>query len=138
MDGLGQHPWPGQSLSSTQMPPVMLGADTDTSPPPSPAAPRPEGHPLSGVSPQRQEELERLLESGGPGGDWRGLAAHLGFSPDAIGTFGRGRAPARTLLSAWAGTEGATLDTLCQALAAIGRQDAARHLVAPGDATSVV
>ncbi|XP_074747146.1 death domain-containing membrane protein NRADD-like [Strix uralensis] len=101
-------------------------------------APRPEGHPLSAVPPQRQEELERLLESGGPGGDWRSLATHLGFGPDAIGTFGRGRAPTRTLLSAWASAEGATLDTLCQALVAIGRQDAARRLAAPGDVTSAV
>lgn len=103
-----------------------------------PAAPRPEGHPFSTVPAQRQEELERLLESGGPGGDWRSLATRLGFGPDAIGTFGRGRAPARTLLSAWAGAEGATLETLCQALVAIGRQDAARRLAGPGDATSAV
>ncbi|XP_068001907.1 death domain-containing membrane protein NRADD-like isoform X2 [Melanerpes formicivorus] len=101
-------------------------------------APRPEGHPLSGLSAQRQEEVEQLLEAGGAGGDWRSLAASLGFSPDAIGTFGRGRAPARTLLSAWAASEGATVDALCQALAAIGRQDVAQRLVAPGDATSVV
>ncbi|XP_030900439.2 tumor necrosis factor receptor superfamily member 16-like [Melopsittacus undulatus] len=101
-------------------------------------APYPEGHPFSAVPPQRQEELERLLESGGPGGDWRSLAARLGFGPDAIGTFGRGRAPTRTLLSAWASTEGATLESLCQALGAIGRQDAVRRLVGPGDATSAV
>ncbi|XP_065523062.1 D-serine dehydratase-like isoform X2 [Lathamus discolor] len=101
-------------------------------------APYPEGHPLSAVPPQRQEELERLLESGGPGGDWRSLAARLGFGPEAIGTFGRGRAPTRTLLSAWASTEGATLESLCQALGAIGRQDAARGLAGPGDATSAV
>ncbi|XP_042658165.1 death domain-containing membrane protein NRADD-like [Tyto alba] len=101
-------------------------------------APRPQGPPLSAVSPQRQEELERLLESGGPGGDWRSLAARLGFGPDAIGTFARGRAPTRTLLSAWAGAEGATLETLCQALGAIGRQDVAQRLVAPGDVTSAV
>lgn len=93
---------------------------------------------MSSVSPQRQEELERLLESGGPGGDWRGLATRLGFGPDAIVTFGRGRAPARAMLSAWAGTEGATLDALCQALAAIGRHDVARCLAAAGDATSAV
>ncbi|XP_068261613.1 tumor necrosis factor receptor superfamily member 16-like [Nyctibius grandis] len=42
-------------------------------------APRPQGHPPSGVSPQRQEELERLLASAGPGGDRSGLR------PDAIG-----------------------------------------------------
>ncbi|KAM9025816.1 death domain-containing membrane protein NRADD-like isoform 1-T1 [Ara ararauna] len=101
-------------------------------------APYPEGHPFSAVPLQRQEELERLLESGGPGGDWRSLAARLGFGPDAIGTFGRGRAPTRTLLSAWASTEGATLESLCQALAAIGRHDAALRLAGPGDATSAV
>ncbi|XP_075274056.1 uncharacterized protein LOC142361107 [Opisthocomus hoazin] len=99
-------------------------------------APRPEGHVLSTVPAQRQEELERLLESGGPGGDWRSLAAHLGFGPDAIDAFGRGRAPARALLSAWAGAEGATLETLCQALAAIGRHDDARRLAGPGDAAT--
>ncbi|XP_059674744.1 death domain-containing membrane protein NRADD-like [Gavia stellata] len=101
-------------------------------------APRPEGHPLSGVPPQQREELERLLDSGGPGGDWRSLAARLGFGPDAIGTFGRGRAPTRTLLSTWAAAEGATLESLCQALAAIGRHDAARRLAGPGDVTSAV
>ncbi|KAM6089515.1 death domain-containing membrane protein NRADD-like [Chlamydotis macqueenii] len=100
-------------------------------------APHPEGHPLSAVVPaQRQEELERLLESGGPGGDWRGLAARLGFGPDAIGDFGRGRAPTRALLAAWAAGEGAAPDTLCQALAAMGHRDAARRLA--GDATSAV
>ncbi|XP_064911298.1 death domain-containing membrane protein NRADD-like [Columba livia] len=31
-------------------------------------APHPQGHPLGAVSPQRQEELERLLESGGTRG----------------------------------------------------------------------
>ncbi|KAM6134375.1 death domain-containing membrane protein NRADD-like [Pterocles gutturalis] len=98
--------------------------------------PRSEGAPPSWVSPQRQEELERLLERGGPGGDWRGLAAHLGFAPDAIVTLGRGRSPTRALLSAWARTEGATPETLCQALAAIGRHDAARRLA--GDVTSAV
>ncbi|XP_037242146.1 death domain-containing membrane protein NRADD-like [Falco rusticolus] len=90
------------------------------------------------VPPQRREELERLLERGGPGGDWRGLAARLGFGPDAIGAFARSRAPARALLSAWAGAEGATPEALCQALAAIGCHDAARRLVAPGDATSAL
>uniref|UniRef100_A0A8C3JIA1 Death domain-containing protein n=1 Tax=Calidris pygmaea TaxID=425635 RepID=A0A8C3JIA1_9CHAR len=97
---------------------------------------------LGSVSPQRQEELERLLESGGSavaGGDWRGLATHLGFGPDAIVTFSRGRAPARALLGTWATTEGATMETLCQALVAIGRHDVARRLAGPGgDATSAV
>ncbi|KAM6339009.1 uncharacterized protein O3Q21_001798 [Podargus strigoides] len=101
-------------------------------------APRPEGHPLSAVPPQRQEELERVLESGGAGGDWRSLATHLGFVPEAIVTLGRGRAPTRDLLSAWATTQGATLETLCQALAAIGHHDVARRLVAPEDVTSAV
>uniref|UniRef100_A0A8C3BES7 TNR16 factor n=1 Tax=Cairina moschata TaxID=8855 RepID=A0A8C3BES7_CAIMO len=100
--------------------------------------PRPEGRPYGAVPPQRQEEVERLLETGGPGGDWRSLAARLGYGDEAIGTFARGQAPARTLLAAWAATEGATLEALCLALAAVGRQDVAERLAGPGDASSVV
>eukprot|EP00075_Anas_platyrhynchos_P015184 XP_027304437.1 death domain-containing membrane protein NRADD-like [Anas platyrhynchos] len=101
-------------------------------------APRPEGRPYGALPPQRQEEVERLLETGGPGGDWRSLAARLGYGDEAIGTFARGQAPARTLLAAWAATEGATLEALCLALAAVGRQDVAERLAGPGDASSVV
>ncbi|XP_069716160.1 death domain-containing membrane protein NRADD-like [Phaenicophaeus curvirostris] len=99
-------------------------------------APRPEGHPL--VSPQLQEELEQLLESEGPGGDWRSLATNLGFGPDAIATFSRGRAPTRTLLSTWATSQGATLAALSQALATSGHHAAAQRLAGPGDVTSAV
>uniref|UniRef100_A0A8B9EKC0 Tumor necrosis factor receptor superfamily member 16 n=1 Tax=Anser cygnoides TaxID=8845 RepID=A0A8B9EKC0_ANSCY len=101
-------------------------------------APRPEGRPYGAVPPQRQEEVERLLETGGPGGDWRSLAARLGYGDEAIGAFARGQAPARTLLAAWAATEGATLEALCLALAAVGRQDVAERLAGPGDASSMV
>uniref|UniRef100_A0A672TPU5 Death domain-containing protein n=1 Tax=Strigops habroptila TaxID=2489341 RepID=A0A672TPU5_STRHB len=138
-EGEKLHSDSGVFLDTHSLPPhAGQGFEVPALPPRSPSAPYPEGHPFSAVPPQRQEELERLLESGGPGGDWRSLAARLGFSPDAIGTFGRGQAPTRTLLSAWASAEGATLETLCQALAAIGRHDAAQRLVAPGDATSAV
>ncbi|KFO72628.1 Death domain-containing membrane protein NRADD, partial [Cuculus canorus] len=88
------------------------------------------------VSPQRQEELVELLENGGPGGDWRSLATSLGFGPDAIGTFCRGQSPTRNLLSTWATTEGATLATLCQALATIGHQDVAQRLAGAEDVIS--
>ncbi|XP_064364128.1 tumor necrosis factor receptor superfamily member 16-like [Dromaius novaehollandiae] len=101
-------------------------------------APRPEGQPYSALAPARREELERLLESGGPGGDWRALAARLGYEAEAVGTFARGRAPARTLLAAWAAADGATVEALGQALAAIGRRDAAERLAAPADASSLV
>uniref|UniRef100_A0A8B9EPW1 TNR16 factor n=1 Tax=Anser cygnoides TaxID=8845 RepID=A0A8B9EPW1_ANSCY len=96
------------------------------------------GRPYGAVPPQRQEEVERLLETGGPGGDWRSLAARLGYGDEAIGAFARGQAPARTLLAAWAATEGATLEALCLALAAVGRQDVAERLAGPGDASSMV
>lgn len=82
--------------------------------------------------------MEQLLESGGPNGDWRGLAARLGYGDEAVGTFARGQAPARTLLATWAATEGATVEALCRALAAMGRQDVAECLAGPGDASSVV
>uniref|UniRef100_A0A669QK22 Tumor necrosis factor receptor superfamily member 16 n=1 Tax=Phasianus colchicus TaxID=9054 RepID=A0A669QK22_PHACC len=101
-------------------------------------APRLETRPYSSVPQQQREEVERLLESGGPSGDWRGLAARLGYGDEAIGTFARGQAPARTLLATWAATEGATVEALCLALAAMGRQDVAECLAGPGDASSMV
>uniref|UniRef100_A0A8C9FUY8 Death domain-containing protein n=1 Tax=Pavo cristatus TaxID=9049 RepID=A0A8C9FUY8_PAVCR len=101
-------------------------------------APRLEARAYSAVPQQQREEVERLLESGGPSGDWRGLAARLGYGDEAIGTFARGQAPARTLLATWAATEGATVEALCLALAAMGRQDVAECLAGPGDASSVV
>ncbi|OXB73992.1 UNVERIFIED_CONTAM: hypothetical protein H355_008851 [Colinus virginianus] len=101
-------------------------------------APRPEARPYSSVPQQRREEVERLLESGGPGGDWRGLAAQLGYGDEAVGAFALGQAPTHTLLTTWGATEGATVETLCLALAAVGRQDVAECLAGPGDASSVV
>ncbi|XP_418509.5 tumor necrosis factor receptor superfamily member 16-like isoform X2 [Gallus gallus] len=101
-------------------------------------ATRLEARPYSSVPQQRREEVEQLLESGGPSGDWRGLAARLGYGDEAVGTFARGQAPARTLLATWAATEGATVEALCRALAAMGRQDVAECLAGPGDASSVV
>ncbi|XP_015708298.1 death domain-containing membrane protein NRADD-like isoform X2 [Coturnix japonica] len=101
-------------------------------------ASRLEARPYSTVPQQRREEVEQLLESGGPSGDWRGLAARLGYGDEAIGTFARGQAPTRTLLSTWAATEGATVEALCRALAAMGRQDVVECLAGPGDASSVV
>ncbi|XP_068790140.1 death domain-containing membrane protein NRADD-like [Struthio camelus] len=98
-------------------------------------APRPEGRLYGAVPAARREELERLLESGG---DWRALAARLGYEDEAVGTFARGQAPARTLLATWAAAEGATVEALAQALAAIGRPDAAERLAAPADASSLV
>lgn len=103
-----------------------------------PTAPRLEARAYSSIPQQRREEVERLLESGGPSGDWRGLAARLGYGDEAIGTFARGQAPARTLLATWAATEGATVEALCLALAAMGRQDVAECLAGPGDASSMV
>ncbi|XP_062424657.1 death domain-containing membrane protein NRADD-like [Rhea pennata] len=91
--------------------------------------------PYSAVPPARREELERLLESGG---EWRALAARLGYEAEAVGAFARGQAPARTLLAAWAAADGATVEALGQALAAIGRPDAAERLAAPADASSLV
>ncbi|XP_051468702.1 death domain-containing membrane protein NRADD-like [Apus apus] len=117
---------------------VFLDTPSLQEPPQPGKAPHPRGHPFSSMSPQCQEELERLLESGGPGGDWQVLATHLGFSPEAIVTLGGSRTPTRRLLNAWAGGEGATMETLCQALAAIGHHDLARSLVAPEDVTSAV
>ncbi|OXB63789.1 hypothetical protein ASZ78_016195 [Callipepla squamata] len=101
-------------------------------------APRPEARPYSSVPQQRREEVERLLESGGPGGDWRGLAAQLGYGDEAVGAFALGQAPTHTLLTTWGATEGATVETLCLALAAVGRQDVAECLAGLGDASSVV
>lgn len=138
---IGEPPHPASGVTVGAATPALgwdtmhFGVPTLT---PSLSAPRPEGRPYGALPPQRQEEVERLLETGGPGGDWRSLAARLGYGDEAIGTFARGQAPARTLLAAWAATEGATLEALCLALAAVGRQDVAERLAGPGDASSVV
>uniref|UniRef100_W5MEJ0 Neurotrophin receptor associated death domain n=1 Tax=Lepisosteus oculatus TaxID=7918 RepID=W5MEJ0_LEPOC len=89
------------------------------------------------LSPQRQEEVETLLqEAGGKG--WRHLAAQLEYEQDRIDTFGRGEDPVHTLLSDWAGQEGSTVAALCSALERIDRSDVAGALSRPAQASSVV
>ncbi|XP_066485086.1 tumor necrosis factor receptor superfamily member 16-like [Tiliqua scincoides] len=90
------------------------------------------------LSPHKQEEVEQLLESPGHGKDWRSLANHLGYEEETIETFGRGEAPAHTLLSDWSTKEGATVEALCTALAAIERADVAENLCSPTEVSSVV
>ncbi|XP_044280910.1 tumor necrosis factor receptor superfamily member 16-like [Varanus komodoensis] len=107
-----------------------------------------EHHPLSkgkaeprmyaNLPPHKQEEVERLLERPPHCKDWRRLATHLGYEEDAVATFGRGEAPAHTLLSDWSSREGATLEALCTALEAIERADVAENLSAPAEVSSVV
>uniref|UniRef100_A0A6I8N3S1 Death domain-containing protein n=1 Tax=Ornithorhynchus anatinus TaxID=9258 RepID=A0A6I8N3S1_ORNAN len=105
--------------------------------------PRPEPPRFYAQLPAAQrEEVSRLPE--GPaapaGGGWRGLAGRLGYEEEAVDTFGRGRAPAHTLLSDWTARAGggATLEALEAALAALGRHDAARALGPPGEGSSLV
>ncbi|XP_063157956.1 tumor necrosis factor receptor superfamily member 16-like [Candoia aspera] len=87
----------------------------------------------------RQEEVEQMLEMPTPHGkDWRSLANHLGYEEETIETFGWGEAPAHTLLSDWSAREGATLEVLCTALAAIERGDVVDHLNVPVEVSSVV
>lgn len=90
------------------------------------------------LSPHRQEEVEQLLEAPGHGKDWRCLASHLGYEEETIDTFGRGEAPAHTLLSDWSSKEGATLEALCTVLAAIERVDVVENVNAPAEVSSVV
>ncbi|XP_074841356.1 tumor necrosis factor receptor superfamily member 16-like [Carettochelys insculpta] len=101
-------------------------------------APRPEPRLYSALPPHKQEEVEQLLESAGHGKDWRCLASQLGYEDEAIDTFGRGEAPAHTLLSDWSAREGATLEALCAALAGIERPDVVENLTCPAEASSVV
>uniref|UniRef100_A0A8D0DUA6 Tumor necrosis factor receptor superfamily member 16 n=1 Tax=Salvator merianae TaxID=96440 RepID=A0A8D0DUA6_SALMN len=90
------------------------------------------------LPPHKQEEVEQLLETPSRGKDWRSLANHLGYEEETIATFGRGEAPAHTLLSDWSAKEGATLESLCTALAAIERADVVENLNAPAEVSSVV
>ncbi|KAJ7322073.1 hypothetical protein JRQ81_018360 [Phrynocephalus forsythii] len=90
------------------------------------------------LPPHKQEEIEQLLETPTHGKDWRCLANHLGYEEGTIDTFGRGEAPAHTLLSDWSSKEGATLDALSTALVAIERVDVAENLNAPLEVSSVV
>lgn len=89
------------------------------------------------LPPQRQEEVERLLQEGG-GRGWRQLGASLGYEPEQLDLFGRGEAPAHTLLSNWAQKEGSTLGLLCSALARIERPDVVTALNCPTQGVSVV
>lgn len=89
------------------------------------------------LPPHRQEEVERLLQEGG-GRGWRQLGAALGYEPEQLDLFGRGEAPAHTLLSNWAQKEGSTLGLLCSALAHIERPDVITGLNSPTQGVSVV
>lgn len=89
------------------------------------------------LPPHRQEEVERLLQEGG-GRGWRQLGAALGYEPEKLDLFGRGEAPAHTLLSNWAQKEGSTLGLLCSALTRIERPDVITGLNSPSQGVSVV
>lgn len=89
------------------------------------------------LAPHRQEEVQRLLQEGG-GRGWRQLGAALGYEPEQLDLFGRGEAPAHTLLSNWAQKEGSTLGLLCSALAHIERPDVVTALTCPTQGVSVV
>uniref|UniRef100_A0ABM5GMH4 Tumor necrosis factor receptor superfamily member 16-like isoform X1 n=1 Tax=Pogona vitticeps TaxID=103695 RepID=A0ABM5GMH4_9SAUR len=101
-------------------------------------APKTEARLYTNLPPHKQEEVVHLLETPAHGKDWRCLANHLGYEEDTIDTFGRGEAPAHTLLSDWSSKEGATLEALSTALVAIGRVDVAENLNAPLEVSSVV
>lgn len=89
------------------------------------------------LPPHKQEEVERLLqETNGCG--WRHLGAALGYEPEQLDLFGRGEAPARTLLSNWAQREGSTLGLLSSALARIERPDVVTALNSTQQGVSVV
>ncbi|KAM9309885.1 tumor necrosis factor receptor superfamily member 16 [Pholidichthys leucotaenia] len=89
------------------------------------------------LPPHRQEEVERLLQEGG-NRCWRHLGAALGYESDQLDLFGRGEAPAHTLLSNWAQKEGSTLGLLYSALARIERPDVVKALNSPTQGVSVV
>ncbi|XP_061631627.1 tumor necrosis factor receptor superfamily member 16 isoform X1 [Phyllopteryx taeniolatus] len=89
------------------------------------------------LPPHRQEEVERLLQEGA-GRGWRQLGQALGYEAEQLDLFGRGEAPARTLLSNWALKEGSTLGLLCSALARIERPDVVSALNCPAQGASVV
>ncbi|KAM3872807.1 tumor necrosis factor receptor superfamily member 16 [Diretmus argenteus] len=89
------------------------------------------------LAPHRQEEVERLLQEGG-GRGWRQLGAVLGYESEQLDLFGRGEAPAHTLLSNWAQQEGSSLGLLCSALARIERPDVVTVLTCPTQGVSVV
>lgn len=89
------------------------------------------------LPPHRQEEVERLLQER-EGQGWRQLGAALGYEPEQLDLFGRGEAPAHTLLSNWAQKEGSSLGLLFSALARIERSDVVTALNSPMQGVSVV
>ncbi|XP_041845037.1 tumor necrosis factor receptor superfamily member 16 [Melanotaenia boesemani] len=89
------------------------------------------------LPPHRQEEVERLLQEGSSRG-WRHLGVALGYESEQLDLFGRGEAPAHTLLSNWAQKESSTLGLLCSALARIERPDVVTALNCPSQGVSVV
>ncbi|CAG6015548.1 unnamed protein product [Menidia menidia] len=98
---------------------------------------KPDNRLYTNLPQQRQEEVERLLQEGN-GRGWRHLGATLGYEPEQLDLFGRGEAPAHTLLSNWAQREGSTLGLLCSALARIDRPDVVTALNSPSPGVSVV
>ncbi|KAM9782849.1 tumor necrosis factor receptor superfamily member 16 [Neosynchiropus ocellatus] len=85
----------------------------------------------------RQQEVEALLRDDA-GRGWRQLGTAFGYEPEQLDLFGRGEAPAHTLLSNWAQREGSTLGLLCSALARIERPDVVTVLYSPTQGVSVV
>ncbi|XP_053700166.1 tumor necrosis factor receptor superfamily member 16 [Synchiropus splendidus] len=85
----------------------------------------------------RQQEVEALLQDDASPG-WRQLGAAFGYQPEQLDLFGRGEAPAHTLLSNWAQKEGSTLGLLCSALARMERSDVVTVLYSPMQGVSVV
>ncbi|CAL1611251.1 unnamed protein product [Knipowitschia caucasica] len=88
------------------------------------------------LPPHRQGELEGLLQEGVRG--WRELGGVLGYDADQLDMFGRGEAPAHTLLSNWAQREASTLGHLSSALSRIDRADVVAALMSPAQGVSVV
>ncbi|XP_034084182.1 tumor necrosis factor receptor superfamily member 16 [Gymnodraco acuticeps] len=89
------------------------------------------------LPPHRQEEVECLLQER-EGQGWRQLGTALGYEPEQLDLFGRGEAPAHTLLSNWAQKEGSSLGLLFSALARIERSDVVTALNSPMQGVSVV
>lgn len=81
--------------------------------------------------------MERLLQEGS-GRGWRQLGAALGYDPEQLDLFGRGEAPAHTLLSNWAQREGSALGLLSSALNRIERPDVVTALNSTQQGVSVV
>ncbi|KAM4735515.1 tumor necrosis factor receptor superfamily member 16 [Anableps anableps] len=89
------------------------------------------------LPPHKQEEVERLLQEANSHG-WRHLGAALGYEPEQLDLFGRGEAPAHTLLSNWAQREGSTLGLLSSTLTRIERADVVTALNSTQQGVSVV